>query len=344
MSMERKPSICAIGMYTSAYDIQIESLMKVFLEKGIDSIKTTYYQNKLLKFLDILTFLPLNRRKYDVIHLQAHSRYNIISVIVALFWAKVLNKKMIMMYYGGAAREFFSISTVFFRNLFVHIDEIIVAGRYVQSVFDDLKINTTLIPHILNIEKWSFRHRTSSNYNLIWVRHLLNDYNPLMLLRVFKKLKIEYPELKLKIIGSGYLHDEMKAYILDNSLVDIEMLGRVSDAELKSSLDWADVFINTTNVDNQPVSVLEAMTCGCPVVSTNPGGIPDIITHQKNGLLSDPGDVEAMGRNIKSLFENNDLYSSLSFNGREFIKSFFSKDVIFEKWIRVYSNVGYKLN
>jgi len=338
-----KPKICAVGMFQPVYDIQIKSLMDVFSENGIESVKTTYYQSKIIKFFDILLFLPLKRRKYDIIHLQAHSRYNIISVIVALFWAKLLKKEIIVMYYGGAAKEFFSISPRFFRNLFSKVDKIVVAGKYVQSAFDDLGLKTVIIPHILNVEKWPYRHRDSSGAHLLWVRHLLKEFNPLMLLKLFKKLKATVPELKLRIIGKGDLQDEMERYIFDNSLTDIEMLGRVSDSELKSTLNWADIFLNTTNVDNQPVSVLEAMACGCPVVSTNPGGIPDIVTHKENGMLSDPGDIDAMAANIMLLFNDRELYSSLSSKGREFVENKFGKEVIFEQWTKIYAELGFSL-
>ncbi len=344
MSFGKKPRICAIGMLMPTYEIQLISLMKVFQEHGIESIKITQFQNKILKFLDILFFLPLNRKKYDVIHIQAHSRFNIISVMIALFWSKILRKKIVMMYYGGAAKEFFSISPIFFKTLFNQIDQIVVAGRYIQSVFDDLGMQTKIIPHILDIEKWPFRQRESSKFRLVWVRHLWKEYNPIMLLQVFQILKARYPKLELKIIGGGYLKDDMMNYISKNSLESVELMGRVSDATLKSTLDWADVFLNTTNVDNQPVSVLEAMTCGCPIVSTNPGGIPDIITHRDNGLLSDPNDVDAMVKNIELLFEDRQIYSFLSERGREYVVNKFGKQKIFEQWVEIYAALGYKLN
>ncbi len=343
MSINKKPRICAVGMFTSTFDIQIQSLMNVFSEKGIESIKTTKYQYKIIKFIDIMLFLPLKRKKYDVIHLQAHSRFNIISVIIALFWAKLLNKKFIMMYYGGAAKEFFSISPIFFKILFSKIDKIVVAGKYVQSAFDDLGLKTVIIPHILDVEKWSYRHRETAGTNLLWVRHLVKEYNPLMLLKVFKKLKPMVTELKLRVIGTGNLQDEMERYISDNSLTDIEMLGRVSDSELKSTLNWADLFLNTTNVDNQPVSVLESMACGCPIISTNPGGIPDIITHKDNGMLSDPGDMDAMAANIMQLFSDRELYTSLSRRGREFVESRFSREIIYAQWTKTYAELGFSL-
>lgn len=342
--MNKKPRICAVGMFNSVYDIQLKSLMDVFMIKGVKSIKTTYLQNNFFKFIDIFFFLPCNRKKYDVIHVQSHSYLNIVSVIETLFWSKVLKKKLIVMYYGGGAKEFFSVFPWLIKSIFRNVDEVVVAGKYVQSAFLKLNIKTTIIPHVLEIDKWPNRIRKNIQYNFLWVRHFTSEYNPIMLLQVFKQLKEKYRQLDLKIVGTGPLQEKMENYILENSLNDIELLGRVSDSELKTLFNLSDLFINTTNVDNQPVSVIEAMTCGVPVVSTNVGGIPDIITHKENGLLSNPGDVDAMVENIQLLLENSELASKLSKSGREFVENTFSSEIIFQQWEKVYDTLGFTLN
>jgi len=339
--MNVKPRICAVAMFKPIYDIQLQSLMNVFTQKNINVIKTTSYQNRITKFLDVLFFLPYNRNNYNVIHVQAHSYYSIIYLIVTLFWAKVLNKLIIVMYYGGAAREFFSNYPRMITFLFKNVNRTIVASEYVRFAFKELDLNTILIPHILEVSNWVFRNRIKPGHNLLWVRNLSNEYNPLMLLDVFKLIKSRDSRYSLKIVGTGNLKDIMKMYIKENSLSDVEMVGRVSDSELRLLFNWSDIFINTTNVDNQPVSVLEAMACGVPVVSTNPGGIPEIITHKENGLLSNPGDVSAMVQNINLFINDPQLVEKLSIQGRSFVEKKFNSNVIYEQWKNVYANLGF---
>ena len=341
--MNKKPQICAVGMFNLVFDIQLKSLMDVFSKNGIESIKTTYYQNKILKFFGVLFFLFVNLKKYDVIHIQAHSRFNIISVVIAVIWAKVLRKKIVMMYYGGAAKEFFSIAPIVFKKIFTQIDQIVVAGNYVQSAFTQLGIKSIIIPHVIDEKRWVYRHRESTENHLLWIRHLLKEYNPILVLRVFEKLKLRVPGLKLKIVGTGDLQGTMEEYIIAHALTDIEMKGRVTHEKLKYLFNWSNIFINTTNVDNQPVSVLEAMICGCPVVSTNPGGIPDIITHGETGMLSNPGDVDAMVENLIYLMENRKVYSRISKMGRKFVQNTFGKDIIYKQWSVVYAKMGFSL-
>lgn len=337
--MKPKPRICAVGMFSNEVEIQLETLSKIFLKNGFHVIKTTYKSSKLSKFFDICTFLYLKRKDYDIIHVQAHSYFNIFSVIISIFWAKIFKKKTIVMYYGGAAKSFFSSFPKIIKFIFSMVDEIIVAGSYVKEAFEDLELKVKVIPHILEINKWKYRSRFEKGRKLLWVRTLSDEYNPLLLLKVFKLLLKSNDKLKLKIIGDGPLRNEIDNYISKNSLKNIELLGRVSSSKLIDTYNWADIFINTTNVDNQPVTVLEAMTCGIPVVSTNVGGIPDIISDQENGLLSDANDVKAMAENIIKIISNDILVKNLSSNGRLFIEQEFNEKKIFDSWKTVYSNV-----
>ena len=341
--MKPKARVCSVGMFDNKIEIQLETLSSIFSKHGIDFLKTTYKKSKFFKFIDIFTFLLINKNRYDVIHVQAHSNYNIVSVLISVFWAKILKKKIIVMYYGGAAREFFKSYPKLIKFTFSYVDEIIVAGNYVKSAFDQLNINTKIIPHILEIKKWKYRQRKDRGHNLLWVRHLRKEYNPMMILEVYNKLRKDHKNIELKIIGSGPLKNEMNSYIKDNNLNGVNLLGNVSEIQLVDAYNWADIFINTTNVDNQPVTVLEALASGVPVVSTNVGGIPDIITSGNTGLLSRPGDVEAMVNNIKNIMSDESLIKKLSFEGRNFIEQTFNEVTIYEDWTSIYYKIGYRI-
>ena len=99
-----------------------------------------------------------------------------------------------------------------------------------------------------------------------------------------------------------------------------------------------DVFLNTTNIDNAPVSVIEAMACGLPVVSTNVGGIPYLLEHGKTALLVGPGDSDGMTGAVKRLLPEQGLYSELSANGRQLAESF-DWEVVLPQWQRLLNSV-----
>ena len=114
------------------------------------------------------------------------------------------------------------------------------------------------------------------------------------------------------------LEDLTKQYVAELGLSDSVAFPGFLDAEGKARefLD-ADIYLNTNIVDNSPVAVIEAWSYGLPVVTTNVGGIPFMVSHGINGLLARHGDVEGMAANIETILESPELAGSLSRNGRE---------------------------
>src|SRR5690554_6671488 len=110
-----------------------------------------------------------------------------------------------------------------------------------------------------------------------------------MLVDIVSILIEQYPELKVCMIGpdkDGSMN-RIKAQILEKGLEShFEITGRLEKEEwIKKSTDY-DIFVNTTNFDNTPVSVIEAMALGLYVVSTNAGGLPYLLENKKDALLS----------------------------------------------------------
>ncbi len=203
---------------------------------------------------------------------------------------------------------------------------------------------TKIIPHILETDIWSYKERTKPGYNLLWVRGLEEDYNPFMLIDLYENLKNLDSRFTLNIIGEGKLFDKIKILIKDRNLEDIYLSRRVLHDKLNELFKTADIFLNTTNVDNQPVSVLESMLCGSVVVSTNAGGVPDIVSHRQTGMLSDCGDVEAMAKNVLKLVNDEFLYTQISKNSREFVMNKFSGIPIYNDWKIIYDEIGFRLS
>jgi glycosyltransferase involved in cell wall biosynthesis len=96
----------------------------------------------------------------------------------------------------------------------------------------------------------------------------------------------------------------------------VVLAGRVDKSDVPRVLSEADIFLNTTNVDNTPVSVLEAMACGLCVVSTNVGGIPYLLSHHHNALLVPPNDAVGMAAAVWRILTEPGLAERLSRNAR----------------------------
>src|SRR5262249_33457461 len=141
---------------------------------------------------------------------------------------------------------------------------------------------------------------------LLWMRSFHPIYNPQMAIKVLAELRKSHPNATLIMAGVDKgLEPEVKGMVSDMDLSDaVSFPGFLNSKKKAQFYSEAYVFLNTNRTDNMPVSVVEACACGLPVVSTNVGGLPFLITNGENGLLveneNDPEMVEA----VKSLLEN----------------------------------------
>ena len=96
-----------------------------------------------------------------------------------------------------------------------------------------------------------------------------------------------------------------------------------------------DLFLNTTNFDNHPVSLIEAMALGLPIVSTNAGGIPNMLVHNKTAKLVETNDVFSMVSQINEYLSNSKQRIKISINARKNVESNFDKSKVLQQWIKV---------
>jgi len=103
--------------------------------------------------------------------------------------------------------------------------------------------------------------------------------------------------------------------------------------------DAADIYLTATNIDNMPGSVIECLSCGLPVVSTDAGGVPYIVTHEESALLVPRNDHEAMARNAIRLLEDDSLAVKLARNGRASCDRF-TWPAVRDAWLGAYHELG----
>lgn len=121
-----------------------------------------------------------------------------------------------------------------------------------------------------------------------------------MLVSAFAKVLEAQPESRLTIVGDGELREEIAQQIQQLGIAgSVELAGRQND--VASFLQKADVYCATSLVEGLPVSVLEAMSIGLPVITTPAGGAIDVVKDGENGLISPHGDIEAFARCMERL-------------------------------------------
>jgi glycosyltransferase involved in cell wall biosynthesis len=109
---------------------------------------------------------------------------------------------------------------------------------------------------------------------------------------------------------------------------NVEFLGWVGAAERDTLLKDADIFVLPSLNEGLPMSLLEAMAAGLPVISTRVGGIPDLVTDGENGLLVDAGDVDALADAIVRMTTNAAERRAIAERGYVHVAKFYSEDVV----------------
>ncbi|RIK26321.1 MAG: glycosyl transferase family 1, partial [Chloroflexi bacterium] len=131
-----------------------------------------------------------------------------------------------------------------------------------------------------------------------------------------------------------------RRFVGDNNLqAHVSYIAGVPKEEVPAWLQRGDIFLNTTNVDNTPVSVIEAMACGLCVVRTNVGGIPYLLDHEQDALLVPPNDPDAMADAVRRILTEPGLAERLSRNARRKAEQF-DWETILPQWERLLTEVA----
>lgn len=253
---------------------------------------------------------------------------------ISACFARLMNIKYALVLHGGNLPERFKSSKKLSRRLLEKAALIFSPSNYLASAaLSEFDIKVKVIPN--RIDVCLTDEVLSRNNEIYWVRSLSSIYNPEMALEVLRHLTEAGLDFKLIFIGPGDA-DRIKAveamvtkYNL-NSLV--EMKGRMPRKDWHNLAMYGKYFINTTYVDNTPSSLIEAMALGLVPISTNVGGIPFILEHEKDCILVDPNDAAAMAKAIKMIEEDTAFRQELQSNGRLKFESVYHASVISKSW------------
>jgi glycosyltransferase involved in cell wall biosynthesis len=183
-----------------------------------------------------------------------------------------------------------------------------------------------LLPNAIDTSIYRFTARRAPQPLLLWLRAFHETYNPSLVPRALALLEQDFPNIHMNMAGpdkgDGSLQRMQKLAASLNVLNRITMYGAIPKSEVAHWLNGGDVFLNTTNVDNTPVSVLEAMACGLCVVSTSVGGIPYLLEHEQDALLVPPDNPEAMASAVSRILTEPGLAEHLSRNARRKVEQF----------------------
>ena len=280
--------------------------------------------NKVFRLIDMMwTCLKLSRR-VDLVLIDTYSTQNFYYALVISQMCRFLNVDYIPILHGGNLSSRLSSHPKWSRLIFKNAKHNVSPSMFLKEAFEKEGFENVIhIPNTIKIDEYPFETRNYDNPKLLWVRSFAKIYNPELAVHLLSKLKLEYPSATLCMVGPD-ADGSRKAVekLAQNLNLTIKFTGKLEKKEwIDLSRDY-NVFINTTNFDNMPVSVIEAMALGLPVVSTNVGGMPYLVKHDVDGLLVEPNHVGTMKTAVISVIENSIKRNTLVNNAREKVIKF----------------------
>lgn len=292
----------------------------------------------LLRLLDMMWAIFVYRKQVSYVLIDTYSTKAFWYAFVCSQLARIFNLKYIPILHGGNLPNRLKKNPKLCRMIFANAYQNVAPSGYLKQAFEQVGFtNVVYIPNSIEIEKYPFKIRTELTPKLLWVRAFATIYNPEMAVKVLFELQRKYPNATLTMVGpdkDGSLNTT-RAFA-DYINCKVNFTGQLSKEDWWQLASEHDIFINTTHFDNTPVSVMEAMALGLPVVSTNVGGIPYLLTDKENALLVPDNDVTSMMNAICSLLEDQEQAKNLALNARNFIEQMDWK-MVKEKWKKILS-------
>jgi glycosyltransferase involved in cell wall biosynthesis len=314
----------------------IDSLTPLLKKEGFEVKTSSAKENQLLRLSEMMISIIRNKSWADVVLIDTYSTRNFWYALLTAELCNKLNLDYILLLHGGGLPGRLKNTPKLSASLFKKAKLNIAPSRYLFKEFQQAGFkNIEYIPNSIFLKDYSFKIRNVIKPKLLWVRAFAKIYNPILAIKVLEELLKEYPKAELCMVGpeKDESFKECFKYAESNKL-PVKFTGKLTKQEWIDLSKEYDIFLNTTNVDNTPVSLIEAMALGFPIISTNVGGIPYLIKDQKTGLLVPAKNKSAMVHAIGTLLKNQNLAESLSQNARNQSEKF-DWEIVKNEWKEV---------
>lgn len=286
------------GRHSGMYRFVTEDLIDHLTAIGWQVTGASAYRNRPLRLIDMMLTSWRARPAYDVAVIDVFSGLAFRQAEANVWQLQRLKKPFVLTLHGGNLPEFSKKHPERVRRLLGAAAAVTAPSGYLRGALHHLRADIMLVPNPLDLSLYHYRQRGQFRPRLLYLRALHAVYNPMLAVRVVAHLRSSFPDIQLAMVGPDKGDGTLQAVQAEINRLgvgeQVKIIGGVPKSTVPSWHDQADIFINPTNVDNTPISLMEAMASGLCVVSTNVGGIPDLVADGQEALLVPPDDVEAM--------------------------------------------------
>ncbi|MCB0835799.1 MAG: glycosyltransferase family 4 protein [Bacteroidetes bacterium] len=192
----------------------------------------------------------------------------------------------------------------------------------------------------LDSEWISKKEKEKADKNLLFLARLEKNKGIFEIMDSYQELKPRYPELSLTIAGTGSAFDEVQTYIKQNQIEDVKMVGFVQGQAKAKAFHDADIYLfPSSHGEGMPNSLLEAMGCGLPVITTANAGIKDFFKDEEMGLILNDINREELAEKIDKILKDNHLKRNMSLYNFQYAEGHFYASVVAKRLEGIFDEV-----
>ena len=305
----------------------------------------------LARLLPYCLALRAAARRADVIHVLASSGWSWHLFAAPAVWiSRAAGAPVVVNYRGGGAGPFLERGVTWVKPTLRRATALVVPSDFLREVFARFQFAARVVPNVIDAERFApaaaAAHAPApapaddaaarGGPNVLIARNLEPVYDVATGLRAFRRVREKFPAARLSVAGTGPERERLQALARELSIGDsVEFVGRIENEEMPAFYRRADVMLNPSLADNMPISILESLASGVPVVTTNVGGIPYLVRHDETAQMVSPGDEGAMASAITRLWADRALAERQSRAGLALAREY-TWERVGARWAAVY--------
>lgn len=272
----------------------------------------------------------------DVAHVFSASYASfLLAPLPAMAAARAMNKHVVLHYHSGEAGDHLARWGVLVHPWLRLAHHIVVPSEYLREVFARHGYEARVIPNIVDLSRFVYRERRPLQPRLLSTRNLERYYRVDVIVRAFARIKALVPGASLTIAGYGSEEARLRQLVEEHRLSGVRFAGKIDPTSMPRLCDESDIYLNASEVDNQPVSILEAFAAGLPVISTGAGDIPSMMQNGRAGRLVPFDDPDAMAQSVLAMLHDPDRTLAAARRARNSVGRF-TWPAVRDAWADVY--------
>ena len=301
----------------------IEKLIKLIYIPTIDYNEPGHYFSKLSNGIrSYIRYLNTSSEDYDLIHIHlAHGMSFYRKLVIVLIG--VLRRDLIFVHlHGSEFEEFYMqggrLQKKLISWMFNHVNVLLVLSKkwktFAQNICDN---NIFILYNGADPEQYKPNICETNKVNILFMGVLGSRKGSYDLINAFLLIYEKFPKVRLILGGDGEV-EKTRSMVRENSIDDrVKLKGWLSGQDKIDAFREADIYILPSYNEGLPVSILEAMAAGLPIIATPVGGIPEAVLDEVNGYLVTPGDIHSISRALDRLCSDSALRKAM---GKESIR------------------------